>query len=1502
MIIVENSADEGAGVHINNSSPVFNRVTIKNNETAGDGGGIAVRENSSPVFNNVVITNNNGDNGAGMLVRDNSSPVFDHLTVSGNVSESDGSAIYIRNGSNIQLTNSIVWNNGAESIYFSSTGSASVMSIDYSIIDGGNEDISLNGSTVNWGTGNLEQDPLFIDQYSLQWHSPAIDAGDPSADPDPDGTVTDMGALYYDQTYQSPDPPVGLSFAPGFGEVTLSWTANEETDLTHYVVYKGQAPDALDSLAMVFTEEYVDTALDPSVINYYALTAVDTASLSSESSAVLMVSFPTLSTSDEALSFGDLRVGMVKTLQLTLSNTGSDTLFVDSIYVSDSLSGFSVALGEMNTSRSLIDRMALSKSPLGVTPSDRSRSKTKRRSRTTTSIRSTTGSRSSKNNKTDPQTTRESSRSGPTTPRNTAVDDSKETSQATTRNVLTISTEVMPGESIGLDVSFMREDTLTVANELRITSDDPLGNDVVSVGLSGRSVAPVLALAADTLDFGNILSEIQLSVMVSNDGTDTLNVSAISFPTGFTGSMADSTLAPGEAADLMVSITPEDNGYWTGDVLLTSDSYQQSEHNVALSALSMNALLVHDFGGVLTGLSYDTTFTLNNTGNTDLLLDSLVTGHPSFTTDLVDGTSISSGGSQSMVVTFAPAMADSAIGAVVLYTAIGSIDFGSLTGDGWNWPDAQFAAKSLSVVTAQGDNVSFNISLANSGDYTLDYTTTVDAEFAGFVWLTTVENGQVSASSSIDLLVDIQQTENLDPGTYNGAIYFNTNTGGVDPEQIIANTDTVDVFLSLLVDDSQLSDTTVTVGSGNTEAIVFIDENGDPMGVVVDFANSNGGTLTIQRIAALPPVDESTPWVDPDGLITDPVFPEKYFEITTDIEGNYLTDIGFDYTALPGIEDPLSLRLAKRPGNAGPAEPWSIIDVSSTEYNTTDGLVVAQNQTSFSQWAMLSNASDNSFTDTQGPLITNVVHAPAAPGILEDMMITAELSDGTGIAAATLYYAQGGGSGYTSVSMSGSAGSYEGTIPGNSVTMNGLFYYVGAEDPLGYNSSSDTTGVTINFAAGNLTTNSATGSAYPSGLPVDKWRMISMPAVLDETGVGLVIGDELGTQDDELWRLFEYDQTSSSYRENPIDFIVGESYWIYQRVENDLLLGTPAGETGNMSGTSLSLVPGWSFIGSPYPFEINISLDQVQFYGPITYGLAAEEWSSVVTELDPWNGYAIYNRTASDQTIILDPTVSGAGLAARMVDQEEGWLISLDVSADGYQDRFNTFGALKTADNGLDWHDNPEITSPGKSVSLSFIIPDDESVRDITSDVRALDDHLKIWDAQIRTSDLACVMTLSWSIEQELPADKAVQLVDLNNRTVVDILLMEQLELGLVDSRYARQIKIISGNPTAVSGKISEILALIPEELSLDGNYPNPFNPVTTIRFGLPQPRDVRITVVNILGQEITELVNGWRDIGRHEAVWQGLDRNGKPVATGMYFTVLSDGHKIIVKKMLLLK
>ena len=84
----------------------------------------------------------------------------------------------------------------------------------------------------------------------------------------------------------------------------------------------------------------------------------------------------------------------------------------------------------------------------------------------------------------------------------------------------------------------------------------------------------------------------------------------------------------------------------------------------------------------------------------------------------------------------------------------------------------------------------------------------------------------------------------------------------------------------------------------------------------------------------------------------------------------------------------------------------------------------------------------------------------------------------------------------------------------------------------------------------------------------------------------------------------------------------------------------------------------------------------------------------------------------------------------------------------------------------------------------------------------------------------------------------------------------------MLDERYARQVKIASGFPEAVTLAIDDILSLIPAKLSLDGNYPNPFNPVTTIRFGLPEPRRVQLSIVNILGQEVITLLNDWQDLG----------------------------------------
>jgi hypothetical protein len=243
--------------------------------------------------------------------------------------------------------------------------------------------------------------------------------------------------------------------------------------------------------------------------------------------------------------------------------------------------------------------------------------------------------------------------------------------------------------------------------------------------------------------------------------------------------------------------------------------------------------------------------------------------------------------------------------------------------------------------------------------------------------------------------------------------------------------------------------------------------------------------------------------------------------------------------------------------------------------------------------------------------------------------------------------------------------------------------------------------------------------------------------------------------------------------------------------------------------------------------------------------------------------------------------------------------MSLSVDDGVHADHFNTFGSLETAEDDLEWHDNPEIRSPGLGVSLFFKM-ENESL-ELTSDMRSLDQELKVWDAYVR-SETDSEVDLTWSMVQEPSPDMVIRLVDLNTRKVMDIRNEQQFSLGVIDHRYDRRMKIIAGEESEVAARISDVLSMIPDELSITGNYPNPFNPSTIIRFGLPEPSKIRMTIVNIKGQEIVELINTWQDMGRHEVIWDGKSSDGSSLASGIYFALINDGKNYSTHKVMLLK
>ena len=96
--------------------------------------------------------------------------------------------------------------------------------------------------------------------------------------------------------------------------------------------------------------------------------------------------------------------------------------------------------------------------------------------------------------------------------------------------------------------------------------------------------------------------------------------------------------------------------------------------------------------------------------------------------------------------------------------------------------------------------------------------------------------------------------------------------------------------------------------------------------------------------------------------------------------------------------------------------------------------------------------------------------------------------------------------------------------------------------------------------------------------------------------------------------------------------------------------------------------------------------------------------------------------------------------------------------------------------------------------------------------------------------------------------------------------------------------------------------APLAQKFEVYGNYPNPFNPSTQIKFATEKSSDVTITIYSILGQEVTVLQNGILNAGTYNISWFGTDHYGNKVPSGVYFYEVRSGNRIQKGKMLLLK
>lgn len=170
---------------------------------------------------------------------------------------------------------------------------------------------------------------------------------------------------------------------------------------------------------------------------------------------------------------------------------------------------------------------------------------------------------------------------------------------------------------------------------------------------------------------------------------------------------------------------------------------------------------------------------------------------------------------------------------------------------------------------------------------------------------------------------------------------------------------------------------------------------------------------------------------------------------------------------------------------------------------------------------------------------------------------------------------------------------------------------------------------------------------------------------------------------------------------------------------------------------------------------------------------------------------------------------------------------------------------------------------------------------------------------------------------QYLTAILRLQEIIDNPRTLADSLfaLIDQaycyLNLASSGAKSLPQVAVCTQNFPSYLDLLADISSTdaqsaanlpLPRVLSIESNFPNPFNPETTIRFTVPKDGRVQVKVFNVKGQMVKQLVNEQLIAGKHATVWNGTDKHGKSVSSGLYFARIEQGGTHRVHKMMLMK
>ena len=506
----------------------------------------------------------------------------------------------------------------------------------------------------------------------------------------------------------------------------------------------------------------------------------------------------------------------------------------------------------------------------------------------------------------------------------------------------------------------------------------------------------------------------------------------------------------------------------------------------------------------------------------------------------------------------------------------------------------------------------------------------------------------------------------------------------------------------------------------------------------------------------------------------------------------------------------------------------------------------------------------------------------------EPTILSATIYDLNGISDADLYLQIGGSSEEIIFPMSRVSNSnYEVLIPDSLIGPNNFRARIVGVDNMSYSSTSDYGSTEIQFSNSELTMANE-HSAYPDGIGKEKWRLMSWPSQVKNTS--LAFSD---LNDGHVFYVWEPVKEAYSVA-NQIK--KGQAYWFRHEYKEAVLFQEDTSFALPLNEFVIDLERGWNLVSNPFSFPVTFRAD-TSVSTPITYGLSGsgKGWSGPQNELHPWNGYAVY--TGERATMTLLPFEEQDTSLARVASAGD-WYLNIKLESKNQINHSAVLGRRKHASNGQGIFDTPIYPDIEKNISIAMDL-DGSTGFNYIRDIRSLDDFNGIWN--VRLNDLGDEFMISSDQIGLLPEEIHFGVVNINERKVTLNFLNQEVRVSN-NFNSAYDIKIIAGDKEYVESMSKDILSTIPEEFALGQNYPNPFNPVTNMDYTLPQRSRVTISIYNVLGQEIKNLVNGEQDYGFHSISWDGTDMNGREVSSGVYFTQMRSTSFSQTKKMLLLK